>query len=98
MKKILFFAAAMMMAVPAFATGALSPSVAGDQPLTINAARTLEWHRDDKTYVATGSVTARQGDTQISADKLIAKYCDGTAKKSGAPAIYELVPEGNVVV
>lgn len=74
------------------------PGATGDQPLTIKANRTLEWHRNDHEYVATGGAVATQGTSEIVADKLIARYREGAEKKAGSPSIYELEAIGNVVI
>jgi lipopolysaccharide export system protein LptA len=48
--------------------------------------------------VAMGNVVATQGETTITADRLTANYRDGGTGKSKAPAIYELIAEGHVVI
>lgn len=71
---------------------------AGKEPLEISAAGSLEWHRNDHKYVALGGVVAKQGATTITADKMIADYREGAAKKAGTPSIYRLTAQGHVVI
>jgi lipopolysaccharide export system protein LptA len=46
-----------------------------DEPIEISAENGIEWKRDARTYTAHGNALAKQGDTSISADTLIA-YLD----------------------
>jgi lipopolysaccharide export system protein LptA len=46
-----------------------------DQPIEISAENGIEWKRDARTYTAHGNALAKQGDTSISADTLVA-YLD----------------------
>jgi lipopolysaccharide export system protein LptA len=46
-----------------------------DQPIEISADNGIEWKRDARTYTARGNALAKQGDTSISADTLVA-YLD----------------------
>lgn len=95
------FCCAFFFAALSFAAPAQAVEKPGAEPLTINAAGTLEWHRDEGAYVATGNVIARQGKTQITADKLTARYRDkaaGEKTEKGAPRIDDLIAEGNVII
>ncbi len=65
------------------------------QPLEITADQTLEWHRNDKKYIARGKAEAKQGATQINADLLTADYRE--SQKSNFD-IYRMSAEGNVVI
>lgn len=46
-----------------------------DEPIEISADNGIEWKRDARTYTARGNALAKQGDTSIAADTLIA-YLD----------------------
>jgi lipopolysaccharide export system protein LptA len=108
--RALFFLA-MMLPPLAFAQGAdtaaqditaqdiTAPAAAANadnkQPLEITADQTLEWHRNDNQFVANGNVVAKQGDTSIKSDKLVADYRQGKGK-SQSFAIYQLTATGHV--
>lgn len=63
------------------------------QPLEIVADQTLEWHRNDKRFIARGNAVATQGQTSIAAQTLTAHYTE-TAQSS--MDIRRLVAEGAV--
>lgn len=64
-----------------------------DGPVEISAAKTLEWHRNDKRYVARGEAMARQGDVSVQAETLTADYREGP---SSSMEIWKVVAEQNV--
>jgi lipopolysaccharide export system protein LptA len=66
-----------------------------EQPLTISAEQTLEWHRDSKKYIARGNAVAAQGDVSIAAQSLTADYREG---KESSMEIYRLTAEENVEI
>ncbi len=64
------------------------------QPIEITAAKSLEWNRKAKTYVAREKVIVTQGTVRLQGDLLTARYTDD----SGMTDIYVLEMEGNVVI
>lgn len=61
------------------------------KPIEISADKTLEWHQQDKQYIANGKAEATQGDVTISAEKIIADYRDDN--KGGNVEIWQLTAE-----
>lgn len=47
------------------------------EPIEITADGTLEWHRNNSSFIATKNALARQGDVSLAANKLTADYKDG---------------------
>lgn len=93
MKYILTFVLLLCAApVPAFAQ---TPSATSDKPLEITAEQTLEWHRNNKQYIARGNAEAKQGLTQINAETLTADYRE-TAQSNFD--IYRMTALENVVI
>lgn len=74
-------------------TAAVNPNQ--NQPLEITADQTLEWHRNDRQFIARGNAVAAQGDVRISAQTLTADYRD-SAKSS--MDIYRLAAETGVTI
>jgi len=77
-----------------------APSASGtaagtDQPIEVQADQALEWHRDEKAYVARGNAVATRGDVSVRADTLTAYYRE---RPDGGTEIYRLSAEGNVVI
>ncbi len=66
-----------------------------NKPLEITADQTLEWHRNDKKYIARGKAEAKQGLTSINAETLTADYRE--SEKSNFD-IYRMTAEQNVVI
>ncbi len=62
-------------------------------PIEITASNGIEWDRDAKRYVATGNAAARQGDTSVYGDRLVAWYRDAAA---GGTEIFRYEAIGNV--
>ncbi len=62
-------------------------------PITIEADRGVEWQRKEQIYVARGNAIARQKQTSIRADELIAHYRKTEGKKT---QIWKVVATGNV--
>lgn len=81
--------------VPAWAqtTGLTANSKA---PLEISADGTLEWLRNDKTFVARQNALAVQGDSSVAAQTLSAQYREG--KDSSGMEIYKVTAENGVVL
>lgn len=65
------------------------------EPIEISAQEALEWRRDDKQYIARTAVIAKQGETEIHADEMVADYRD---KNGNAPTIYRLTAKGHVKI
>lgn len=65
------------------------------KPLEITADQTLEWHRNDKKYVARGKAEAKQGLTSINADTLTADYRESAKSNFD---IYRMTAEKDVVI
>lgn len=68
---------------------------ASEKPLEITAKETLEWHRGEKKFIASGDVVARQGEVEIRADVLTADYRE---TPSSSFDIYRLSAEGHVTI
>lgn len=64
-------------------------------PVEITADGTLEWQQEQKKYVARGNAVAKQGDTTIKADELIADY---TTNAAGKTDITKVVAKGSVSI
>lgn len=67
-------AAILLPPAPAAAQGMAVGSLAGSQPIEIQARDALEWDRDAKRYVARGEARAIQGATSVDAETLTAYY------------------------
>ncbi len=81
----------LSIAVPAYA----QDNQSAEKPLEITADQTLEWHRNDKKYIARGKAEAKQGLTQINAETLSADYRE--TDKSNFD-IYRMTATDNVVI
>jgi lipopolysaccharide export system protein LptA len=77
---------------PAAAAGPLGKG-GGSGPVDIQADNAIEWHQDQKAYVARGHATATRGTATIHADVLTAYYRE--TKDKGAD-VYRMTAEGNV--
>ena len=64
----------VILIAPALAQNATSNSAAAPLPITIEANDTLEWNQTDGTYIAKGDAYVEQGQANISASHIIAKY------------------------
>lgn len=91
---ILFFITLIILPLPAHAQNI--PGMNGDtkNPVEISAGKTLEWHQNDKQYIADGDVEAKQGDVTILADTLVADYREDN--KGGNVQIWQLTADKNV--
>lgn len=63
------------------------------QPIEITARQGIEWNRDAQNYVASGDAAARQGDTTVRADRLVAWYRQAA---TGGTEIFRYEAQGNV--
>jgi lipopolysaccharide export system protein LptA len=62
-------------------------------PIEITASNGIEWDRDAQRYIATGDAVARQGDTTVRGDRLVAWYRPAAA---GGTEIFRYEALGNV--
>ena len=65
----------------------------GKAPVNIQADNAIEWHQDQKAYVARGNASAVRGTTTVYADILTAYYRE--TKEKGTD-VYRMTAEGNV--
>ena len=65
------------------------------KPLEITADQTLEWHRNDKKYIARGKAEAKQGLTSIHAETLTADYRESAKSNFD---IYRMTADKDVVI
>lgn len=91
MMKYLAFVLMMSCAIPAFA----QTNSEKDKPLEITADQTLEWHRNDKKYVARGDAVATQGNVSIHAETLTADYRENQTSNFD---IYKMTADDNVII
>lgn len=91
------------MPVPATATQPASESKAppsmfggtGDDAIDITADKSLEWHEQERVYIASGHAKAKKGDVTIEAETL--KAYD-RKKPDGSSEVWRLTAEGGVKV
>jgi lipopolysaccharide export system protein LptA len=69
---------------------------AGKQPLEVTAQKTLEWDRNNKTFIARQDAIAKQGTTELHGDTLTAKYTEGTDGKG--MTVNRIDAVGNVMI
>ena len=62
-------------------------------PIAVDADQAIEWHQEQKAYVARGNAVAKRGDVTISGDTLVAYYRDIPA---GGTEIFRLAADGKV--
>ncbi len=91
---ITLFSFALSSFTMAYAQNTTTSKKGSKEPVEISAEKTLEWHQQDKQYIADGVVEVKQGDVTILADKVIADYHDDD--KGGNVKIWRLTAEGNV--
>jgi lipopolysaccharide export system protein LptA len=80
----------LLISAPAFAQG-LQPK--GNTPVEITADGSLEWNRNEKTFIARKNALAKQGETSIHAETLTAHYRDGAG---GGMDIHQVQAESGV--
>lgn len=88
-------ALAVLFLVAGAGRGYAQPGGNAEQPLTITAEQTLEWHRDGRQYIARGQAVAAQGDVTIAAQVLTADYREGA---ESSMEIYRLTAEEDVEI
>lgn len=75
---------------------AATPTNTNDNsPIEITATDTMEWDRQNKTYIARGKAMAVQGDMMIEADQLTAYYTDTPTEGT---KISKLIATGSVKI
>lgn len=82
-------------ALPAFPLRGHAQNKSAEKPLEITADQTLEWHRNNKQYIARGRAEAKQGLSQINADTLTADYRESAKSNFD---IYRMTAVENVVI
>lgn len=92
--KISIFLFAIGMFAFSFDTVAQVNSAEDAAPVTISAAKGLEWNRAAKTYTARGDVIAKKGQAEIRSDSMTASYSDADSNIS----ISEIKATGRVVL
>ena len=85
-------AAAPKAAAP---TPSLLGGKGGDEAIDITADKSLEWHENERVYIASGHAKAKKGDVTIEADTL--KAYD-RKKADGSSEVWRMTAEGNVHV
>lgn len=70
-----------------------NPAKGQPLPIDVNADQAIEWHQNEKAYVARGNASATRGDTTVYADVLTAFYRD---VPHGGTEIYRLAADGHV--
>lgn len=85
---------ALLIAMPCAAIAdAGVPNHNSHQPIDVNADDSIEWHQNEKAYVARGNASAQQGDLTVYGDVLTAYYRD---LPDGGTEIFRLSSEGHV--
>ena len=79
---------------PAGAQGVGLESKSKD-PVTIEADDGIEWHQQDKVYLARGNARAVRGDVTIRAQTLTAHYRE---IGNGKTEVYQVVADGGVLI
>jgi lipopolysaccharide export system protein LptA len=82
-----------LIAGPLAAQGLRMGPGGGGQPIEISADQGIEWHRETQRYIARGNASAKQGDTAVLGDTLIAYY---RSQPSGGTEIFRYEVQGNV--
>lgn len=83
------------VAVPAFAQQQLQLGGGKGEPSEIQADDALEWHQNEKTYIARGNAVYKRGDMTVKADLLTAYYRELPDKST---EIFRATAEGNVLI
>lgn len=88
----LLVAAGLLLGGPAAAQQQL-PGSSDGLPVEINADNAIEWHQNERAYVARGHASAKRGDSTVFADVLTAYYREVPGKGT---EVFQLVAQGNV--
>lgn len=94
MLTVLLLVAMMTAPVQAGDTPVASPAATAAIPLEISADKGLVWDRANRSYTAKGRAEVRQGEMQVTADQIIARY----AGEDSASDIQTVTAEGNVTL
>lgn len=92
---VLALALALGSAGPASAQQILDLTQSGGEQMSIQSAGALEWHQEERLFVASGGAVVTRGDATISAEEMQAAYRDGP---DGAMDIYRFEAHGGVVI
>jgi lipopolysaccharide export system protein LptA len=65
------------------------------EPVTIEADEGIEWHQQEKVYLARGNARAMRGDVTVRAQTLTAHYRE---IGNGKTEVYEVVADGGVLI
>ena len=88
--------ASLLTIPPSYAqTSGMGLTTNSKDPVEITTDTSLEWHRNDNKFLATGNAKATQGLSAIAADRLKADYRDG---QTSSMEIYHLSATGNVTL
>jgi lipopolysaccharide export system protein LptA len=82
---------------PADGQGLSLGGVSEQRPIEISADSGIEWHQDDRVYIARGNAIAKRGTSEVHADTLTAHYRPSKAS-GGENEIYRLDANGHVVI
>lgn len=91
----LALALSLLTAGPLSAQGLRLGPGGGNQPIEISADQGIEWHRETQRYIAKGNASAKQGDTAVNGDTLIAYY---RSQPNGGTEIFRYEVQGNVQI
>jgi lipopolysaccharide export system protein LptA len=95
MKKAILIALLCCTSTAALAQDTAPASANSEQPIEITAQKSVEWHRNDKKYIARDNVVITQGDVTILSDLATADYREGA---TSSMEIYQLTAEKNVTI
>jgi len=99
--KVLALAAALLLAPLSVDAQMLGLGGGDGQPLKIDADSGIEWHQNDRAYVARGNAKATRGNVSVRANTLTAFYrprAGAPDPNQGSNEIYRVVAEGRVIL
>ena len=70
----------LVCTAPHAAAQGLGLTSKSDQPVVIEADKSVEWRKTEQVYVARGNATAKRGETTLRADVLTAHYRQRTGQ------------------
>ena len=89
--------AAPALIPPPITSPAMAQGIGADTgkglPIAVDADQAIEWHQEQKAYVARGNAVAKRGEVTISGDTLVAYYRD---VPTGGTEIFRLAADGKV--
>lgn len=91
--RVAAFAALVAFAATAPAAAQIMPGASDGQPVRVDADNAIEWHQNERAYVARGHASAARGSTTVHGDVLTAYYRETPGKGT---EIFQLVADGNV--